>query len=145
MIHLVRNDVFAVAVSFLVAETTAIWHRPARAGQTHFQSIVVDPRTLEQMMRSVAENREHVSKLLRTYNYAIEICYEDAFGEDGGLSWDATERLSDFLDVHTRIRPETGSRKVITKPLCQLISNKDEVRRFFSGHDLEPYVRAHLD
>jgi LPS sulfotransferase NodH len=141
LFHIVRNDLFAQAVSIQRAQVTGLWHLSASKAPREAGAIKIDPRLAARFMQTTSANRRLVTNFLRPHKPVLELAYEDIFTDDGDLTSETRERIGSFLDLDMSFSPELKLQKIVTQPLGMLVANQDEVSAFFRGHRFEKEVR----
>lgn len=117
VLHLMRGDLLAQAVSEHLASSTGVWHATdTPAAQTHREEL--PPHLIvERMNRCLAQRRLMRARL--TDLPTVELVYEETFAPDGDLSaitrqalapHVAPEILSEAPGVLQRIIPDLGER-----------------------------------
>jgi|HubBroStandDraft_2_1064218.scaffolds.fasta_scaffold10654_3 LPS sulfotransferase NodH len=139
--HIVRNDLFAQAVSIQRAQVTGVWHVSASKTPRETGAFKVDPRLAARFMQMTFANRRLVTNFLRRHAPVLEVVYEDTFTREGRFTQHACDLISDFLGVGIESPPEPKLRKILTQPLGASIANRDEVHAFFQNHRFEAEVK----
>jgi LPS sulfotransferase NodH len=142
--HLVRNDLFAQAVSIQRAQLTGQWHFVASGPPPEIDKIKIDPEAAARFMQISAAGRQFVAASLRSYKPALEVVYENLFDDEGRLTQATRRRVGDVLGTELKQETELKLRKILSQPLDALISNKDEILTHFKGHRFENEVRMHF-
>ncbi|MGA0531692.1 hypothetical protein [Hansschlegelia sp. KR7-227] len=143
ILHILREDVFAQAVSAERANNLGRWHRQtgegagASAGPTR-----LDPAKLRRLMQLSTQLTRHYEGLLSYYGTTRTIHYESAF-KDQDLTAAARASVADLFGLPA---PLQGPLDLVKGggDLRGAISNTDEILAFFSGDQHEALVARHL-
>ncbi len=127
VIHLVRDDAFAMFFSERFAAATGRWHYGRNDRSTPPQEQVrIDRDRFKRFQADLADARERIDSFLRTYPRSLTLHYETLF--DGlRLSDSAHDAISRFLDVELESNLQSEVRRTPVD-MESAIENIDEVR-----------------
>lgn len=140
VIHLVRHNHLAVAVSLQRASKTGVFVVPATR-PVATEKLVVDPNAVVRTVREMKEAAGLVRRWLQESGLSHqEVAYEDLFVNDPGSQLDSTRfhRIAEFIGVSQGgfdLVPET--RKIAPRDLREEIVNIGELAAAFAGTEYE--------
>lgn len=147
ILHLVRNDIFAQAISAIRANQLEIWHQPSSQAADDQRSdegaLTFDPIVVEQMMTRNMHLQQHYGRLLSTYPNIRTLAYEDAF-VDGRVSEAARSVLSELFAGNAPVEGETDLSKREGSGLASRIANKEAIVAHFERTPNAELVKRHL-
>jgi hypothetical protein len=125
VIHLIRTDLLAATLSHMRARETGVWMTKKPDHCDSF-STTVDP---EGIVNSVAGRRHAIQRYRRDFRGArlLEVVYEEFVDAPNGISEPAIGRISNFLGVTDEFSRTPETRKLITRPLREVIENYEDV------------------
>ena len=143
ILHVVREDLFAQALSGLRADHFRHWHSQAGGTDAPQGAIGVDPRELERRMNTSLHLKNHYANLLASYAPTARLTYEQAFA-GGDLTAEARRAVAALYGL---ARPLSGAmplEKVAKGSLSDQVSNAAAVLAHFKGGQHEAGVMKHL-
>lgn len=137
IIHLVRNNLLDIYLSFIRANQTGLYHSEEDLN-TIDNKLLVDPEEALFQMNKMIEERQKVLKYFSA-NPIMEIAYEDIFSDD--IENSKIQNLFLFLDVKTDNIPERPKLKKVGKKRKEdEIKNFNELSTHLRGTSFETYI-----
>lgn len=131
IIHLVRDDAFAMFFSERFAAATGRWHYGRNDSSAPPQEqVVIDRDRFKRFQADLADARERIDSFLRTYPRSLTLQYETLF-DDLRLSSSAHEAIGRFLDIELEPDLQAEVRRTPVD-MESSIENIDEVRDLIS-------------
>ncbi len=147
ILHLVRDDLFAQAISALRANQLRTWHNVASNQTAEKQpteaAMTFEPQQVDRMMNRNMHLKQHFRYIFSTYPNIGTLAYEDAF-VDGQVSDAARSMLADLFNGGTPLEGETDLQKRESGTLADRIANRDAMLKHFENSPHESMVSTHL-
>jgi hypothetical protein len=145
LLHIVRDDVFAQAISGMRASREKRWH--VAAGETPVPQGAVpvryEPQQVAQQMQRNARLRNHFAGLLEGHSPLLQATYEQMF-VDGDLRLKARADFAALFGLPEPLRGPMDLRKIAPPALRQEIANVPGLLAYFANSPFADLVRKHL-
>lgn len=142
VVHLVRRNVLAAAVSEMRARLTGVWHikqgdlRPSAADER----IVIDPRSLVRQLRARKLEIDLVEDAFREYERCLTLEYENLFDRAAWPRECELDSLAEFLGLDPPIRSHSEYSITRNHRLQDSIENYDEISQVLVETEFAPYL-----
>jgi hypothetical protein len=129
VVHIIRRNILAAAISEMRAKATGVWHikegeeRPAAADAT----ITVNPADLLLELRARKLEIDMVRAGLRGHKRCLTLFYEELFDSGGQPVPEQLARVSRLLDLDPPIAPIATYERTRSQSLRAAIENYDDV------------------
>jgi len=145
ILHLIRGDLFAQAVSEARSHIIGRWHSSKAEAPTGppAAAIPLDPAELEQIMVRNAYMTSRMREILRFYPRCEELEYDEILGR-GDLSMAARTRIAELFDLGPPLSGELDLRKMTPPTLNDIVPNRRGVLAYFAETPFEAAVVKHL-
>ena len=141
VVHLVRQNVFALYCSQRLAETSGKWERqagtPANTG-----TLTIHPEECHQWMIDMVNTQKMFTKWLAGCTVHA-LTYENLL-DRGSFAHEVAETFTAIFGSQP-IRPWTTSFAKVLPPLNRVIENGQTVADYFQGTEFESFVKSSLD
>lgn len=130
VVHIIRRNILAAAISEARAKATGVWHieagaeRPAAADD----AITVDPAALLRELHTRKLEIDLVGAALRDHKTSLTLYYEELFNDAGRADAEQLRRVSDLLELAQPIAPTPTYQRTRSASLRAAIRNYDEVK-----------------
>ena len=138
VIHLLRENYFAVEISRRVRDHTKIIHQIQGEGAIDLPKLVVDPVEFTNNLRNLDRNKKRMQAILRIFRLpTLEITYEGLVEDSGSFG-----KVCAFLSVDGgNCVPESKFVKVIRSDPAEVISNYAELKSHLGSTEFAKFVR----
>ena len=138
VVHLQRANLLHVLVSRYVAMASDVFHT-RDAPSARAQPVRLDAQTLLAQLRAMRRDTESVQAALTQRGIQThEVHYEQLVDDRGRF-----DALTRFLGVHAPGAPlASGLRKIVRRPISEMIENHAEVRAALAGTEFEAMAAA---
>jgi LPS sulfotransferase NodH len=135
IIHIVRHNLVAQAISLLIAQRTGRWHK-LRAWQPAEppSPIAIEPRVLLDTIERAGRELKHFEAVLRHHPRLLPLTYETLYNAKGDLDPDEAKRINDFLGLDGGILwSHTPPTERLQSSPFSAVSNLKELEVFLSN------------
>lgn len=131
IIHLKRKNSMKMFVSLKLAERSGEWTKGSARSNSHQELLEIEIEELNQFIESYEQNKELFNQMF-TQHSVLEVNYEELVDKPKGCLGE----IQKFLQV-PEINLISALQKQNDKPLDQLISNYDTIKKAFPGKYLD--------
>jgi tetratricopeptide (TPR) repeat protein len=132
VVHLVRENLFALHCSLHLSQKRGIWHKSVAAEPDHdHPTLVVDVETCRQEMEHLQSATTLFNGWFEGYGNLHHLTYERLF--DGSRFSSAVEDAFAKIFREPAIKPLVPAMRKVTPPLKEVVENADEVLRGLAG------------
>jgi len=141
IVHLVRENVFALYCSLQLARLSNIWHSRVE-GSAASKTLKVDVEDCRQWMTEMAETQSLFAEWLR--GQRVQTLTYEGLLDRGHFAKDVSDVFTNVFGIPPIHELTTTYRKVLP-PLYRIVENAREVIDRFAGTPFESFVRTSLD
>ncbi|MDH4063494.1 MAG: Stf0 sulfotransferase family protein [Acidobacteriota bacterium] len=144
VVHLVRRDLLAQALSLLRAQRTDVWHRAARdTAPVDRAEMVVDPEYVFWTMEVARWEIERQTGYLQSHPRVMSLDYESLYRNDGSFAPDVLGVMVEFLGMTPVSPPVRPPMARMPHRLFDGVSNRDAILEYLASTRYADLVAAH--
>lgn len=137
-IHLVRNNVYEVYQSLIIADFNKVY-TVEKNKSCNLKSISIDLDDMLFHIKLLEYKIDYIRNICKQMPLAMEINYEELVKEKNGIPENIKTEFSKVTGIYLKNNISSPLKKMITKPK-ELIENYDEVMQCLKNNGYEKYV-----
>lgn len=137
VIHIRRDNAIRQFVSLSHGQQTRSWHTYKGEASSVPQSVRLDLGRLSEALRKRGKAASLTAGMLSRVPH-LSVCYEDDL-EPADQHRATVKRVTDFLGVEYS-EPVARTKKVLSKPLSEIVENYDELEALVAGTEFERFL-----
>ena len=138
LIHLVRNNVYEVYQSLIVADYNKVY-TVEKNQSCNLKPISIDLDDMLFHLKLLENKIEYISNICKIMPLAMEINYEELITEKNNISEKIRQELKRISGIELKNNISSTLKKMITKPK-DLIENYEEVMQCLKKNGYEKYI-----